>query len=85
LREALRLHAVGRGIEIVSIADAPAGTGLGSSGSFLVGLVHALHAHKRQPAAAETLACEAIDIEMNRLGEPVGKQAKYLAACARLT
>jgi len=85
LREALRLHAVERGVEIVSIADVPAGTGLGSSGSFLVGLVHALHAHKRQPVAAETLACEAIDIEMNRLGEPVGKQAQYIAACARLT
>jgi D-glycero-alpha-D-manno-heptose-7-phosphate kinase len=85
LREALRLHEVGRGIEIVSIADVPAGTGLGSSGSFLVGLLHALHALKRQPVTAETLACEAIDIEMNRLGEPVGKQDQYIAAYGGLT
>ena len=84
-REALRLHAMEGGIEIVSVADVPAGTGLGSSGSFLVGLVHALHAYKRQPVAAETLACEAIDIEMNRLGEPVGKQDQYIAAYGGLT
>ena len=85
LREALLMHKVPSPLEIVSIADVPAGTGLGSSGSFLVGLVHALHAHKRQPVAAETLACEAIDIEMNRLGEPVGKQDQYIAAYGGLT
>ena len=84
-REALRLHGMEHGIEIVSIADVPAGTGLGSSGSFLVGLMHALHAHKRQPVDAETLACEAIEIEMNRLGEPVGKQDQYIAAYGGLT
>jgi D-glycero-alpha-D-manno-heptose-7-phosphate kinase len=50
------------------------------SGSFLVGLLHALHALKRQPVTAETLACEAIDIEMDRLGKPVGKQDQYIAA-----
>jgi D-glycero-alpha-D-manno-heptose-7-phosphate kinase len=80
LREALLMHKVPSPLEIVSIADVPAGTGLGSSGSFLVGLLHALHAHQRQPVAAETLAREAIDIEMNRLGEPVGKQDQYIAA-----
>lgn len=80
LREALRLHDMPSNLEIVSIADVPAGTGLGSSGSFLVGLAHALHAYKRQPVAAEELAREAIDIEMNRLGEPVGKQDQYIAA-----
>ena len=85
IREALRLQAMERGLEIVSIADVPAGTGLGSSGSFLVGLMHALHAHKRQPVDAETLACEAIEIEMNRLGEPVGKQDQYIAAYGGLT
>ncbi len=85
IREALRLQKVERGLEIVSIADVPAGTGLGSSGSFLVGLLHALHAHKRQPVDAETLACEAIEIEMNRLGEPVGKQDQYIAAYGGLT
>jgi len=85
IREALRLQQMERGLEIVSIADVPAGTGLGSSGSFLVGLMHALHAHKRQPVDAETLAREAIDIEMNRLGEPVGKQDQYIAAYGGLS
>lgn len=85
MREALRFHEIERGIEIVSVADVPAGTGLGSSGSFLVGLMHAMHAYKRQPVDAETLACEAIEIEMNRLGEPVGKQDHYIAAYGGLT
>lgn len=79
-REALTMHDVESPVEIVSIADVPAGTGLGSSGTFLVGLLHALHALKRQPVAAEVLAQEAVDIEMNRLGEPVGKQDQYIAA-----
>jgi len=72
-------------LEIVSVADVPAGTGLGSSGAFLVGLMHALHAYKRQPVDAETLAREAVEIEMNRLGEPVGKQDQYIAAYGGLT
>lgn len=80
IREALRMHEMPRSLEIVSIADVPAGTGLGSSGTFLVGLLHALHAYKRQPVTAETLACEAVEIEMNRLGNPVGKQDQYIAA-----
>jgi D-glycero-alpha-D-manno-heptose-7-phosphate kinase len=80
IREALRLHEMPNKLEIVSIADVPAGTGLGSSGTFLVGLMHALHAFKRQPVIAETLAREAADVEMNRLGEPVGLQDHYIAA-----
>jgi len=80
MREAIRLLQMPSALEIVSIADVPAGTGLGSSGSFLVGLLHALHAYQRRPVAAETLAREAIEIEMNQLGEPVGKQDQYIAA-----
>lgn len=80
IREALRMHETPKRLEIVSIADVPAGTGLGSSGTFLVGLLHALHAFKRQPVTAETLAREAVEIEMNRLGNPVGKQDQYIAA-----
>lgn len=80
LREAIRLHQAPSPLEIVSVADVPAGTGLGSSGSFLVGLLHALYAWRRQPVTAETLAREAVDIEMNRLGHPVGKQDQYIAA-----
>jgi D-glycero-alpha-D-manno-heptose-7-phosphate kinase len=84
-REALRLQEMPSNLEIVSVADVPAGTGLGSSGAFLVGLMHALHAYKRQPVDAETLAREAVEIEMNRLGEPVGKQDQYIAAYGGLT
>jgi D-glycero-alpha-D-manno-heptose-7-phosphate kinase len=80
LREALTLHETPMPLEIASIADVPAGTGLGSSGAFLVGLVHALYAYERTRVTPETLAREAIEIEMNRLGEPVGKQDQYIAA-----
>jgi D-glycero-alpha-D-manno-heptose-7-phosphate kinase len=80
LREAISMHDVPAPLEIVSIADVPAGTGLGSSGTFLVGVMHALHAYKRESVTPELLASEAIDIEMNRLDEPVGKQDHYIAA-----
>ncbi|TAK71723.1 MAG: galactokinase [Betaproteobacteria bacterium] len=85
IREAFRMHEIQPGIEMVSVADVPAGTGLGSSGSFTVGLVHALHALKQRPVDAETLAKEAVEIEMNRLSEPVGKQDQYIAAYGGLT
>ena len=67
LRETLRLHQMPDQLEIVSIADVPAGTGMGSSGAFLVGLAHALYAFKRQRVTAQVLAEEAFDIEANRL------------------
>ncbi|MBX6359376.1 galactokinase [Pseudacidobacterium ailaaui] len=79
-REALTLHETPYPLEIVSIADVPAGTGLGSSGTFTVGLLHALYAYERKRVTAEDLAREAIEIEMNRLQEPVGKQDQYIAA-----
>ncbi len=79
-REALSMHDVGDRIELTSVADVPAGTGLGSSGAFLVSLLHALYAYRQQHVASETLAREAIEIEMNRLGQPVGKQDQYIAA-----
>ena len=80
LREAIRMHRAPSPLEVVSIADIPAGTGLGSSGTFLVGLLHALYAWRREPVTAEALAREAVEIEMNRLGNPVGKQDQYIAA-----
>ncbi len=67
-------------IEIVSIADIPAGTGMGSSSSFTVGLLHALHAYKSEFADASTLAKEATKIEMEILKEPIGKQDQYFAS-----
>lgn len=80
IREALEMQDVPAPLEVVSVADVPAGTGLGSSGAFLVGLMHALHAYNREPVCAEKLAREAIEVEMTRLGEPVGKQDQYTAA-----
>lgn len=81
VREALKLLGVEGGIEITSIADIPArGTGLGSSSSFTVGLLHALHAFSGRYAGAEQLAREACEIEIERCGEPIGKQDQYAAA-----
>jgi len=80
IREALIKYDIDEPLEIVSVADVPGGTGLGSSGSFLVGLIHALRAHSRSGADAEMLAQSAVDIEMVRLQEPVGKQDQYIAA-----
>jgi D-glycero-alpha-D-manno-heptose-7-phosphate kinase len=80
MREAIRMHHAPSPLEVVSVADVPAGTGLGSSGTFLVGLLHALYAMRREPVTAEALAREAVEIEMNRLGNPVGKQDQYIAA-----
>jgi len=85
VREALRLHPIGHAKEIVSIADIPAGTGLGSSGAFTVGLLRALHAYQRHHVNAGTLAEEACHIEIDILGEPVGKQDQYIAAYGGLT
>jgi D-glycero-alpha-D-manno-heptose-7-phosphate kinase len=72
-------------LEIVSMADVPGGTGLGSSGAFVVGLLHAFYALKRQRVTAQILAEEAFDIEANRLFQPVGKQDQYSAAYGGIT
>jgi D-glycero-alpha-D-manno-heptose-7-phosphate kinase len=81
VREALKMLGIRGGIEITSIADIPAkGTGLGSSSSFTVGLLNALHAFANRYAAAEKLAQESCAIEIERCGEPIGKQDQYAAA-----
>ena len=80
VREALKLLNVKDRIEIVSLADVPAATGLGSSGSFAVGLLNALHAHQRVIKTPEQVAEEACDIAMNRLQEHSGKQDEYAAS-----
>ena len=80
VREALKLVAITKAIEIVSIADVPAGTGLGSSSSFTVGLLNALYAYRGVLKSAEELAREACHIEIDILGEPIGKQDQYIAA-----
>ncbi len=85
VREALRLTGVDKGIEISSMADVPAGTGLGSSGSFLVSLLTALYAFKRQHISVHELAETSCHIEMDIVGQPVGKQDQYLAAFGGVT
>lgn len=80
LREAMLKTGVQGGIEISSIADIPAGTGMGSSSSFTVGTLHNLYAVRRQYVTHETLAQEACEIEIDKLGEPIGRQDQYAAA-----
>ena len=80
VREALKLTGIDHGIEITSMADIPAQSGLGSSSSFTVGLLNALHAFKGEHASAEQLAREACRIEIEQLNEPIGKQDQYIAA-----
>ncbi|HEX3684471.1 MAG TPA: galactokinase [Bryobacteraceae bacterium] len=84
-REVLSRHDGQGHIEIASLADVPAGTGLGSSGAFTVGLLKAMYEHKRQHPSAEALAQEACDIEINVLRRAVGKQDQYIAAIGGLT
>jgi D-glycero-alpha-D-manno-heptose-7-phosphate kinase len=72
-------------LEVTSMADIPAGTGLGSSGSFTTALLKALHAHKKNLIHPAELAEQACDIEINRLHEPIGKQDQYIAAYGGLT
>jgi D-glycero-alpha-D-manno-heptose-7-phosphate kinase len=80
VREALKMTGVDGHVEIVSIADAPASTGLGSSGSFCVGLLNVLYAYKGIHKTPDVIAEEACDIAMNRLDEPSGKQDEYVAS-----
>ncbi|CUS84506.1 GHMP kinases N terminal domain-containing protein [Candidatus Kryptonium thompsonii] len=84
-REAMRMMNIEKGIEIVSMADVPAGTGLGSSSCYAVGLLNALHTMKREFVDLQTLAEEACELEINRLGKPIGKQDQYMAAFGGLT
>ena len=80
VRQALRLLKIDSGIEITSIADVPSNTGLGSSSSFTVGLLNALHTYKNEKVNAKDLAEEACYIEIELLKEPIGKQDQYAAA-----
>jgi D-glycero-alpha-D-manno-heptose-7-phosphate kinase len=84
-REALRRHELYDGVEIASLADLPAGTGLGSSGAYLVGLLNAIRTYRAKPAPFEELAAEACEIELDILRKPIGKQDQYMAASSGLT
>jgi D-glycero-alpha-D-manno-heptose-7-phosphate kinase len=86
IREALKLTDVaGPGLEIASMSDIPAGTGLGSSGSFTTALLYALYTLKREGISKRDLAETACHIEIDILGEPIGKQDQYIAAFGGIT
>lgn len=80
LRAVVRRLNIAGGIEISSIADIPSGTGLGSSSSFTVGMLHNLYSRKGDFVSKERIAREACEIEIGDLGEPIGKQDQYAAA-----
>lgn len=84
-RETLRMMGIERAIEVISIADIPAGTGLGSSSCYAVGLLNAFHTLKRNYISLQDLAEEACHIEINVLKKPIGKQDQYMAAFGGLT
>ena len=86
IREALRLLDWKKPcLELCSMADIPAGTGLGSSSSFTTALLRALHTMQGNIVSTRTLAEEACEIEMNRLNEPIGKQDQYIASYGGIT
>ena len=85
LREALLATGATRALEITSMADIPAGTGLGSSGAFTVGVLRALHSFQRRITSQLEVAEIACRIEIERLNEPVGKQDQYIAAVGGIT
>ena len=86
IREALKLGNITKtNLEITSMADIPAGTGLGSSGSFTTALLRALHMFRNNHISQRELAEEACHIELDLLGEPIGKQDQYIAAFGGIT
>ncbi len=80
VRECLRVVGLGSGMEIASFADVPAGTGMGSSSAFTVGLLHALEGLAGKKPSPQELAAAACDIEITRVKEPIGKQDQYASA-----
>lgn len=84
-REALKYHGIEEKMEVSSLADLPAGTGVGSSSCYLVGLLTALHQYRRNFISLQELAEEACEIELNILKKGIGKQDQYMAAYGGLT
>jgi D-glycero-alpha-D-manno-heptose-7-phosphate kinase len=86
IREAFAMLGLnGHSLELTSMADIPAGTGLGSSGSFTTALLKALHAYQKNLVHPAELAAQACEIELGRLKEPIGKQDQYIAAYGGVT
>jgi D-glycero-alpha-D-manno-heptose-7-phosphate kinase len=84
-REAMRMMGINNALEITSMADVPAGTGLGSSSCYAVGLLNALHTMKRDFISLQNLAEKACDLEITILDKPIGKQDQYMASFGGLT
>jgi len=80
VRECLKFLKISKGIEIHYVGDLPARTGLGSSSSFTVGLLHALHAYKREMVSKQQLAQEAVIVEREMIKERIGFQDQYASA-----
>lgn len=80
IREALKITGIEKGVEITTMGDIPAGTGLGSSSAVTVGALHAMYAYQAEIVPAEILAQQACEIEIDRLGKPIGKQDQYISA-----
>lgn len=80
IRESLRKTGVNRGVEIVTMGDIPAGSGLGSSSTVTVGALHAMYCYRNELVSQDRLAEEACDIEVNILEKPIGFQDQYIAA-----
>lgn len=86
IREAFKLTGITKGyLEMTSLADIPAGTGLGSSGSFTTALLKALHIYNKEAIDPRQLAEQACHVEIDLLGEPIGKQDQYIAAFGGIT
>lgn len=85
VREALLLTGISDKLEIASMADIPAGTGLGSSGSFTTAILRALHTYQKNIVSLHSLAEQACYIEIDRIGEPIGKQDQFIAAYGGVT
>jgi D-glycero-alpha-D-manno-heptose-7-phosphate kinase len=84
-REALTMLGIDNSIELTSVADLPANSGLGSSSAFTVALLNALHTYRRDFVSSRQLAEEACTLEIERLGEPIGKQDQYISAFGGVT
>lgn len=84
-REGLRLLNIKKGIELTSLSDMPSSSGLGTSGSFTIALLNALHTYKREFVSQKQLAEEACKIEIDILKEPIGKQDQYISAFGGIT
>ena len=82
-REVLKMYQLS-GVDLNSIADIPSGTGLGSSSAFTVGLLNVVRAYLGKATSGEKLGQLACDVEINKVGSPIGKQDQYAAACGGL-